>query len=509
MKVKTFLALLLALALCMTGMIGAVAEEEVTPYKLGDTIADFSFTGYDGTEYTLYGVLAEKQMVLLNFWATWCGPCRSEFPMMNAAYEEFKDNVEVVALSTEAEDTLEVIADFAADYGMTFIVGRDETNLYRKGFYTGGIPTSVVVDRFGTICFFEVGSVTSQEAFERLFDTFVGDDYTESVILENGIPAKIPDVDPADPADLAAAVGSEGLTFVNPTDDEYNWPLKIVTEGDRDYVVTTNKDQDNSISSLDVQFTASAGDVLAMEYKVSSEASYDFLTVCVNDEIVKQLSGERDWTNFAYEFTADGDYTVTLAFVKDPGSSDGDDAAYFDNIRLLSGDEAAEMLASMPVYPFAEATTLVLTNEDAKQIIIDDQSGNMARWFAPDALYYIVPGDTVNFVVTLAEGTDPDSAATYSYYDGGSYVMADCVDGDAYTFSSGIDSMETTGASYCYVSLTAGDEELLIVFFNSEQNLNTFFNRNLKDEDGNFVATWVYADGSERTTPPDELAVAK
>ena len=189
MKVKSLVALLLVFTLCAVSMIGAVAEES-TGYQLGDKIEDFSFTGYDGTEYTLYGLLEEKQMVLLNFWATWCGPCRSEFPMMDAAYQTFQDNVAVVALSTEAEDTNEVIAQFAADNSMSFIVGRDEMNLYLTDFCTGYSPTTIVVDRFGTICYYEYGAVTAVDFFERLFATFVGDAYTKSILLEGGIPTQ-------------------------------------------------------------------------------------------------------------------------------------------------------------------------------------------------------------------------------------------------------------------------------------------------------------------------------
>ena len=498
MKVKSFVALMLALMLCMPGLVGATAER-AAGYQLGDKIEDFSFTGYDGTEYTLYGLLEEKQMVLLNFWATWCGPCRNEFPMMDAAYRLFQDDVAVVALSTEAEDTDEVLAKFAEDNGMSFIVGRDETNLYGTGFYTGYVPTTVVVDRFGTICYYEYGSVTAAGAFERLFAAFVGDGYTQSVLLEDGIPNKLPDVEPADPADLLIAIGSEGLTFLNPTDDAYNWPVRIVSEGGRSYVMTTNQAQDSSVSSVDVRLNAAAGDVLALDYKVSSETNFDFLVVRVNGEVVKRLSGERDWSAYAYTFTAEGDYTVTLAYVKDEVSDAGDDGACFDNVRLLSGDEAAAALAALPVYPTSEATTLTVVNEDARRIIIDDQSGNMASWFAPDAVYYIVPGEAANFVATLAEGNDPDVALAVSYYGGAPSVrvLADCVAGDAYAFSGGIDSMETTGTPYCYASVIAGGEAALVVYFNSEQNLNAFWNRYLSDGRGGYLATWAYADDSE------------
>ena len=497
MRIRHLAALLLAM--CVMGLFGA-ATAEGTGYRLGDKIEDFAITGCDDAEYTLYGLLEEKQMVLLNFWATWCGPCRSEFPAMEAAYQAYADKVAIVALSTEENDTNEVIANFAAENGMSFIMGRDETYLYYTGFCTGYVPTTVVIDRFGTVCYYEYSAMTDPSLFERLFDVFVGDDYTESVLLAEGIPAKTPDVAPVDPDELAAAIGSEGLTFVQPA-DRYNWPVVIVSESDRVYAATTNRAQSDAVSSVDVWFSAAAGDVLALDYKISTEAGYDFMTIAVNGETVKRFSGERDWSAYAYAFAEEGNYTVTLAYVKDGTGDRGDDVVCFDNLRLLSGDEAAAALAAMPVYPFAEATALTIANEDAREITIDDPSGILARGFAPDARYYIVPGDTANFVATLAEGSDPDSAIAYSIYDYAFHVLSDCVVGDAYAFSSGVNSIETNGVPYCGAMLISGDEVTLVVYFNSEENLNAFFLANLYDEATGYLATWAYADDERAVAP--------
>ena len=159
------------------------------------------------------------------------------------------------------------------------------------------------------------------------------------------------------------------------------------------------------------------------------------------------------------------------------------------------------------MYPTAEATTLVVTNESAKQIVIDDPTGLIARNFG-DAVCYIVPGDTVNYAITLAAGCDAENA-TVSSSRGGSAALADCVDGDGYAFVGGANSMETTGRSYTYTYVFDGVDEYYVLLFASEQNLNTFFTTNLSDGEGNFLASWEYADGSEHTTTPDDVAVAQ
>ena len=128
-----FLACMMLLSLLPTGAVATDAGDVAAPTEgiymdvaegnePGTRCPDFTFTTYDGKEYNLYDTLAEKDMVLLNLWATWCGPCQSEFPAMTEAYEQYKDKVEVFALSVEPTDTDDVLASYVASMGMTFPV---------------------------------------------------------------------------------------------------------------------------------------------------------------------------------------------------------------------------------------------------------------------------------------------------------------------------------------------------------------------------------------------------
>lgn len=519
MKSKSLLALLLALALCLglaacgnkgnSNSAGDPGEQEnqgtddqqqpETPEEpeetfptapigteLGSGMEDFTFTDYNGVSHSLYETLKEKKMVLINIWATWCSPCRSEFPYMEMAYEDYKDDIEIFALSCESEDTNEVIAGFAEEMGLTFLMGQETAGL-SDIYASDGIPTSLVVDRFGNICFLESGSITSAETFARLFETFVADDYAESQVLANGVPQQLPDVEPTDPADLAAALG-EGITCSNP-DDEYNWPMIV----EDDHITASNTGVDGSVSSVDVQVTAAAGDVFAVDYRASTEASYDYMCIYVDGEMVKGFSGERDWSPYGYRFEAEGTYTVTLAYEKDEASSDGDDTVSFRNARVLSGSDADALLASMPSYPHAEETTFTVTTPGAREVVLTgDPTG--CKW-------YIIPDDTVTFSATLAEGVDAECSYFFTCFDGSFPALSDCVVGDHYEFTSGIDTYGATGYTYSYADLVPfGGDPAEIYFVRDEENLNTVILENFTEDDGSISGSWRYADGSAPET---------
>lgn len=508
MKCKQILALLLALVLCLAPMSAFAAgeeEEEAALPGLGDELEDFSFTTFDGEEYTLSEVLKEKDMVLLNLWATWCGPCEMEFPNMEKAYEQYKDDVEIFALSVEPEDTDEVLADYVEEHGMTFPVGRDEVGL-SDIFVDEGIPTSVVIDRNGVICAIEVGSQTAEEAFPLLFDEFVGDDYTEPNILTDGFPEPPPPeptVAPTDPEELAAALLGEDagdVTVFNP-EDKYNWPVAVYEDEDEDVtcLVTTNAEQDRSSSAVGLTVNAQAGDVLSLQYKVSCECYYDDLFVMVDGEQVKTLTGERDWLAFAYTFEEAGEYEVLLGYEKDEMEASGDDMAWFDEVRLVSGEAAEEALAAVPVYPHGEETALTVISEDAQEVVFDPDLEEMV---GTPVKAYIVPSGTAEFSVTVAEGVDPDGSFITCDYDGVFYTLAECLDGEEFLYSTDIDSMEETGYSYSEVDFYTDDPDdpgLVVWLLVSEENANTL----LEDYE---LDGWTYADGTEPST--DETAKA-
>ena len=81
MRKAIALLLMMVLVLCVS-----IAAAEVTKDFLGEPFPDFTVTDSEGKIFTLSEALKDHEAVLINFWATWCDPCKNEFPMLNKVY---------------------------------------------------------------------------------------------------------------------------------------------------------------------------------------------------------------------------------------------------------------------------------------------------------------------------------------------------------------------------------------------------------------------------------------
>ncbi len=141
-----------------------------------DALPDFTVDTVTGGVYHLYDEVKTHELVLINLFATWCGPCKMEFPYLEEAWEQTRDRVSVIALSVEPTDTLDALRGFADDLGLNFPVAREDgTDLSR--FVTEGIPTTLIVDRTGRVAAVEIGAKRSAQEFLDLFDGYSGESY--------------------------------------------------------------------------------------------------------------------------------------------------------------------------------------------------------------------------------------------------------------------------------------------------------------------------------------------
>ena len=130
------------------------------PPAVGPTATDFGLPDLDGRQIRLSDY--RGKMVLLNFWATWCKPCTTEMPAMQAAYDKLRDHGLVVLAVNELEDTAKV-RQHIETYGHTFPVLMDRSNKVANMFGVFGLPVTVFIDQNGVVQEYIKGGLLTEE----------------------------------------------------------------------------------------------------------------------------------------------------------------------------------------------------------------------------------------------------------------------------------------------------------------------------------------------------------
>jgi peroxiredoxin len=131
----------------------------------GATAPDFSYTLRDGTTHHLSDLRGQK--VLVNFWATWCPPCRAEMPDMQEALELHQDEGFVV-LAVNSGETLADVEAFADEFALSFPLIVNESNDIGAGYAARNLPTSYFINSDGTIHTVQRGLMTTEFIEQRL-----------------------------------------------------------------------------------------------------------------------------------------------------------------------------------------------------------------------------------------------------------------------------------------------------------------------------------------------------
>ena len=164
MKLRKITAVVLALLLVMSlaacggeseAAVGSgVGETLGSPFKtarVGTQISDFSMELLSGEELTLSD--HRGKVVLVNFWATWCGPCVRELPDFQQLQQDYAEDL--VVLAVNCGENAGKVESFMTEKGYTFAVHADE--VYRWGSFLTAIPYTVVIGPDGTVAATKLG----------------------------------------------------------------------------------------------------------------------------------------------------------------------------------------------------------------------------------------------------------------------------------------------------------------------------------------------------------------
>ena len=142
------------------------------------TTADYSapdFTVYDmdGKPHKLSDF--QGKPVILNFWASWCGPCKSEMPDFQEKFEKYGDTIQflMVNLTDNSQETVKTASDFVAAQGYTFPVFYDTDISAAQAYGVYSIPVTYFIDQHGDMVTYGQGAL-SGETLQRGIDILLG-----------------------------------------------------------------------------------------------------------------------------------------------------------------------------------------------------------------------------------------------------------------------------------------------------------------------------------------------
>lgn len=133
-----------------------------TVVKVGQPLPSFTLTSVQ-TGQSLSVSAHQNKPMFINFWATWCGPCKQETPDVVSAYRSFQQSVAFIGVNLTAEDSVKDVKAFMAKDRIQYPVLLDTDGKVADQFHVIGIPTSIFVNRKGIVTAIYPGAVSASE----------------------------------------------------------------------------------------------------------------------------------------------------------------------------------------------------------------------------------------------------------------------------------------------------------------------------------------------------------
>ncbi len=159
--------LALLLALCAAGLVlAAQLARQNQGRPLSGPAPDFSLALFDGGSFRLSDF--EGKVVLINFWASWCPPCRHEAPDLQALYADYHAAGFTIVGVNMLESAEQKALDFIDEFGISYPNGEDTGQKVTKLYRVEGPPESFLIDKRGQVRQFYIGSISYSQLSPRI-----------------------------------------------------------------------------------------------------------------------------------------------------------------------------------------------------------------------------------------------------------------------------------------------------------------------------------------------------
>jgi len=167
-KISSVFLLPVIFILVFTGITGCSSAVSAVP-ETGKPAPDFTYPDAEGKNVSLSDL--KGKVVVINFWATWCGPCRQEMPLIDAlANNDENEAMGIVLLSIDVGESRDAVSQYMETNGYSFYVILDGNNAISSKYNIRYIPTTFFIGRDGVIRSVKTGALLNQGELAKMLD---------------------------------------------------------------------------------------------------------------------------------------------------------------------------------------------------------------------------------------------------------------------------------------------------------------------------------------------------